>query len=154
MYTQVEKPSENKSRAVANDVAQKKGNLTQNHRILDSRYESTAQRNIQNAIDGSSIVSQRIAYQPSQNLINGILQKRGRNHSDRVYKVTVSAQWMVDGELHIEPSESYSYPYTSDDDPTAPLERQAKRDYRRDHPNVPDGGPQMRMNVNGRALQG
>lgn len=116
---------------------------------LETEADVMGAKALQRAID-----SKNQSLTSSDHIASGIAQMRGRDHADRVYKVTVSAQWLIDGVLHIEPAKSYSYPYTSDDDPTAPLEREAKRAYRADNPHVPHGGPGMRMNVNGRALQG
>lgn len=44
MYAQLEKPKENKKRAVANCIAQKKNNMTHGKGKVDNRYESPAQR--------------------------------------------------------------------------------------------------------------
>ena len=46
MYAQVEKSKENKSRAVANNVAQKKSNGKQGFGFVDNRIETVAQRNV------------------------------------------------------------------------------------------------------------
>ena len=40
MYAQVEKPKENKSRAVANSVAQKKSNVKQGFGFVDNRLKN------------------------------------------------------------------------------------------------------------------
>lgn len=47
MYAQVEKPKENKSRTVANSIAQKKSNGQQGYGFVDNRTEGIAQRKIQ-----------------------------------------------------------------------------------------------------------
>ena len=47
MYAQIEKPKENKSRAVANSVAQKKSNGKQGFGFVDNRPEAVAQRKLQ-----------------------------------------------------------------------------------------------------------
>ena len=46
MYSQVDRPKENKSRAVANSVAQKKRDSTQGLGFVDNRPTSVAQRKI------------------------------------------------------------------------------------------------------------
>ena len=46
MYEQVEKPKENKSRAVANSVAQKKSSGKQGFGFEDNRLESITQRKV------------------------------------------------------------------------------------------------------------
>ena len=46
MYTQVEKTKENKSRAVANSVFQKKNNVNQGFGFLDNRIETVLQRKV------------------------------------------------------------------------------------------------------------
>jgi hypothetical protein len=47
MYEQVEKPKENKSRAVANSVAQKKSNVKQGFGFVDNRSATIAQRRLE-----------------------------------------------------------------------------------------------------------
>jgi len=47
MYAQVEKPKENKSKAVANSVVQKKGSLKQGFGFVDNRPEARYQQTIQ-----------------------------------------------------------------------------------------------------------
>lgn len=47
MYVQKEKPKENKSRAVANSVGQKKSNVKQGFEFVDNRPEVIAQRKLQ-----------------------------------------------------------------------------------------------------------
>lgn len=54
MYAQVEKSKENKSRAVANSVAQKKSNLKQSFGFVDNRPETSLQRKNRTIIDNSS----------------------------------------------------------------------------------------------------
>ncbi|WPD22061.1 MAG: hypothetical protein SD837_17875 [Candidatus Electrothrix scaldis] len=58
MYEQVEKPKENKSRAVANSVAQKKSHVKQGFGFVDNRPETVAQRKIQ-VLAGENFVRQR-----------------------------------------------------------------------------------------------
>jgi hypothetical protein len=62
MYAQKEKPAENKSRAVANSVAQKKSNGQQGVGFVDNRPESVVQKKLLTQIGGSS--------QPIQRAIN------------------------------------------------------------------------------------
>jgi hypothetical protein len=47
MYTQLEKPKENKGRAVANSVAKQKNNMRQSFGFVDNRPEAVAQRKLQ-----------------------------------------------------------------------------------------------------------
>lgn len=49
MYAQVEKPKENKVRAVANSVAQKKSNVKQGFGFVDNRPEAVVQRKLREA---------------------------------------------------------------------------------------------------------
>lgn len=144
----------NKRQLITNGQLKHKNSGASAFQLADYRPNASSHKTLQLLIDKSAVAKPLETIQKKADLQVGILQKRGRVHASRVYKVTVSAEWMVAGQLHIEPAETYIYPYTSDDDPTAPLERQAKREYRTAHPNVPNGGPGMRMNVNGRALQG
>jgi hypothetical protein len=53
MYAQVEKPKENKSRAVANSVAQKQSGTKPTFQFVDNRPEATAQRKIQSVANSS-----------------------------------------------------------------------------------------------------
>jgi len=89
---------------------------------------------------------------PATSFAASVFQFGGRTHSNRQYWVTVTAEWPIDGTMHIEPAETYKYDYPSDKKSTAPLEREAKRAYRIDHPGIPAGGPQMRMRVTGRVV--
>lgn len=54
MYEQVKKPKENKSRAVANSVAQKKSNVKQGFGFVDNRPEVMNQRKVQEKVNGIS----------------------------------------------------------------------------------------------------
>lgn len=58
MYAQVEKPKENKSRAVANLVAQKKSNVKQSFEFVDNRPETVAQRQLKEMVKNSPQVKQ------------------------------------------------------------------------------------------------
>lgn len=53
MYAQVEKPKENKSRAIANSVAQKKSNMKQGFGFEDNRPEAIAQRKLQKLLNNN-----------------------------------------------------------------------------------------------------
>jgi hypothetical protein len=53
MYEQVQKPKENKSRAVANSVGQKKSNVRQGFRFENNRQEAWNQNEIQRKIENS-----------------------------------------------------------------------------------------------------
>ncbi len=64
MYEQVENPKENKSRAVANSVAQKKSNGKQGFGFVDNRHESITQRKLQEMANRSQ-VNQVVQLQPS-----------------------------------------------------------------------------------------
>ncbi len=54
MYAQVEKPKENKSRAVADSVAQKKSTVKQSFGFVDNRHEAIAQRKHQEMANNNS----------------------------------------------------------------------------------------------------
>lgn len=53
MYEQVEKPKKNKSRTVANSVAQKRSNGKQGFGVVDNRTEAVAQRKLQEMANNS-----------------------------------------------------------------------------------------------------
>lgn len=57
MYAQVEKPKENKSRAAANAVAQKKSDVKQGFGFVDNRPETVAQRILQKIANNNSQVA-------------------------------------------------------------------------------------------------
>jgi hypothetical protein len=59
MYAQVEKAKENKSRAVANYVVQKRRHVKQDYRFVDNRPEAVAQRKLQEMADDNSIQQQQ-----------------------------------------------------------------------------------------------
>ena len=56
MYEQVEKPKVNKSRAVANSVAQKKNNVKHGFGLVENRPEFVAQRKLKEISNNSSQV--------------------------------------------------------------------------------------------------
>ncbi|CAH9053881.1 hypothetical protein PSECIP111951_00913 [Pseudoalteromonas holothuriae] len=58
MYAQVEKSKENKSRVVANSVAQKKSDEKQGFGFVDNRPEAVAQRTLQKMTNGYQLVKQ------------------------------------------------------------------------------------------------
>lgn len=58
MYAQVENPKENKSRAIANSVAQKKSNGKQGFGFVDNRPEMVTQRKVQEVANKSTRVIQ------------------------------------------------------------------------------------------------
>lgn len=62
MYAQVDKAKENKSKAVANPIAQKKNDLKQGFGFVDNRPESIAQRKMQNLTTRYSKGSQKILH--------------------------------------------------------------------------------------------
>ncbi len=62
MYAQVEKSRENKSRAVANSVAQKKSGGKQGFGFVDNRADAVAQRKIISLINNNSVVVQRTVH--------------------------------------------------------------------------------------------
>lgn len=88
MYEQIEKPKENKSSAVANNVGQKKNNAKQGFGLVDNRPEAVAQRKLQEKANNSSQVSQLRAF---QNMANNSprtkqtaqLQSKADNHSSQ-----------------------------------------------------------------------
>jgi hypothetical protein len=55
MYAQVEKPKENKSRAIANSVAQKKGNVKQGFGFMDNRAEAKQTAQLQSIVKDQSV---------------------------------------------------------------------------------------------------
>ena len=55
MYEQVEKSKENKSRAIANSVAQNKSNVKQGFGFVDNRSESKAQKKLQNIMSNNNL---------------------------------------------------------------------------------------------------
>jgi|GEM_PF-7066419 len=63
MYTQAEKPKENKSRAVASSVGQKNDTMTQNVGFVDNRAEAVAQRKLQEMANNNTI-SENVTLHP------------------------------------------------------------------------------------------
>jgi hypothetical protein len=59
MYAQVEKPKENKSRSIANSVAQKKCNGKQIYGFVDNRTEAIVQLKLREMANDSSMVEQK-----------------------------------------------------------------------------------------------
>ena len=56
MYAQVEKSKENKSKAVANSVSQKKGKNRTSDGFADTRSEAITQRKLQQKMSGDATV--------------------------------------------------------------------------------------------------
>lgn len=69
MYAQVEKPKENKSRAIADSVDQKKSNGKQDLEFVDNRTEALTQRKLKQAMDVN-----HVAYRPKTHL-NNVVQR-------------------------------------------------------------------------------
>jgi hypothetical protein len=68
MYDQVEKSKENKSRAVANSVAQKKSKVKQGFGFVDNRPEAVAQRKLQEVANNNQHAKQVAQLQLMANL--------------------------------------------------------------------------------------
>ena len=66
MYAQVEKPKENKSKAAANSVAQKKSNMKQCFGFVDNRPEIVIQKKLKELIVDNLKISQPAQLQPIQ----------------------------------------------------------------------------------------
>ncbi len=62
MYEQIEKPKENKSRAVANSVGRKKSNVTQGFGFVDNRHEAIMQKKAQSLADSSNQVNRQLKF--------------------------------------------------------------------------------------------
>jgi len=60
MYVQIENPKENKSLAVANSVAQKKGNVKQDFGFVDNRPDAIAQRKLKEIVRDSPQIKQAV----------------------------------------------------------------------------------------------
>jgi hypothetical protein len=71
-YARVEKPKENKSRAVANSVGQKKGNGKQGGRFVDNRPETFAQLKSQVMINKMYPANKTVTQRVSSQVIQGI----------------------------------------------------------------------------------
>ena len=89
MYAQVEKPKENKSRAVANFVAQKKGNVKQGLKFVDNRPEAKAQNSLQLMINSVHKMAGVVQLLASSDLKDEDIVKAG---SPATYKV---GNWFV-----------------------------------------------------------
>ncbi len=63
MYAQIEKPKENKTKAVANSVAQKKNNGGQGLKFIDNRPEAITQRKLQKMDNNRPQVKQTVMLQ-------------------------------------------------------------------------------------------
>lgn len=73
MYEQVEKPKENKSRAVANSVTQKKSNVNQSFGFVDNRPEAIVQRKVQELADDYSSQQRAVQNEENKNTIQRVL---------------------------------------------------------------------------------
>ena len=62
MYEQVNKPKENKSRAIANTVAQKQSNAKQGFGFVDNRPEAMMQRKVQSMKDANVNMSTPVQF--------------------------------------------------------------------------------------------
>lgn len=89
MYAQMEKPKENKSRAVANAVAQKNSNMKQGFDFVDNRLKTVVQRKLQEMADNYSnkeqhpIQKKRSTSHPIQGVSNeGVMQMRKLREMD------------------------------------------------------------------------
>lgn len=86
MYVQMEKPKENKSRAVANSVAQKKSSVKQGFGIVDNRPESIRQRKLQAQINDHSAKT----FQKQPNLEEEqLIQGRSKQNNDSVAQADI-----------------------------------------------------------------
>lgn len=89
MYTQVEKPKENKSMAVASSVAQKKSHVNQGFGFVDNRPEAIAQKKLQGLVSKSPQIKQVAQFQPTPN-VNGIPVRQNAGIIQRVTTVNVT----------------------------------------------------------------
>jgi hypothetical protein len=60
MYEQVEKPKENKSRAVANAVAQTKSNFKQGFGFVDNRPGSVVQKSLKGYVNSPPLLQRKV----------------------------------------------------------------------------------------------
>jgi len=74
MYAQIEKPKENKSRAVANSVVQKKNSAKQGFGFVDNRTEAVAQRKLQDIANNNSQIDRSKVVQKMAN--NTVVQRK------------------------------------------------------------------------------
>ncbi|NEQ37489.1 MAG: hypothetical protein F6K40_14920 [Okeania sp. SIO3I5] len=87
MYAQVKKPKENKSKAVANSVSQKKINGSQGFGFVDNRSESLARRNIQTQMRRPSTQKKESSAELPSNLKSGIENLSGYSITEaKVYR--------------------------------------------------------------------
>lgn len=99
MYAQVEKPKENKSRAVGNSVAQKKSSVKQRFGFVDNRPEAIAQRKLQETTENSRRAPQVMQLQimtnnHSNKLGNHIIQRVVRfDASDNPKEARITEAW-------------------------------------------------------------
>ncbi len=92
MYAQVEKPKENKSRAVANSVTNSQNDLKQGLRFIDNRPEMHIQRKI------SQLVNSRLMSDPRQQQIvteTPIQRELDRKDIDAIIKNVGDDDWLM-----------------------------------------------------------
>lgn len=107
MYAQIEKPKENKSRAVANSVAQKKSNVKEGFGFVDNRPEAVVQRRMQNQINKnleSKCIQDKITFASGDPVIQAVLTigglEQGELTVDQVANNEIRAilnQWRENG---------------------------------------------------------
>lgn len=83
MYAQVEKPKENKSRAVANSVAQKKNSVKQGFGFVDNRPEALVQRKLLQKTANSTKISGINKLSASN---SDIVQRISKEEHDKLYQ--------------------------------------------------------------------
>ncbi len=89
MYAQVEKPKENKSRANANSVGQKKSGVKQGFGFVDNRPEAIAQKKLQGLVNNSPKVK-NIAQMQSTTNVDGMPVNTNAGIIQRVATVNVT----------------------------------------------------------------
>jgi hypothetical protein len=106
MYEQIGKPKENKSRAVASTVAQKKSNVKQGFGFVDNRLQSSVQRNQQDVIKESNFKDKKDLIQRVPELAVGMTDK------DYVAQLTTGAIMPIRAHLRDERSRADGTPQT------------------------------------------
>ncbi|KDC49699.1 hypothetical protein [Pseudoalteromonas sp. S3431] len=99
MYEQVEKPKENQSRAIANNVGQKKSNVLQG--FVDNRPEAVVQRELQKVVT------------------YGQNEQQIADKSNVVQRLVVQSDWLRQGAENIETATSSSGPWKECTDKTS-----------------------------------
>jgi hypothetical protein len=92
MNEKINKSEENKSRGVANSVAQTRSNKNQGLGILDNRPESVTQKKLVEMVGSSKQDSPEIASDNGQSVRqeNGLLQKKNNNTIAPIQRVPIS----------------------------------------------------------------